>query len=70
MYGPRKSWRILQPGTGESTMAIRLHGSARTTLRIRAELQLATDSHRSLAQLYGINPQDRGQVACAHLGAR
>lgn len=36
-------------------MAIRLHGSARTTPRIRAELQLATGSHRSLAKLYGIN---------------
>ena len=51
MYGSRKSWCILQPGTGESTMAIRLHGSARTTPRIRAELQLATGSHRSLAKL-------------------
>ena len=38
-------------------MAIRLHGSARTTPRIRAELQLATGSHRSLAKLYGINPK-------------
>ena len=38
-------------------MAIRLHGSARTSPRIRAELQLATGSHRSLAQLYGINPK-------------
>ncbi|MFC4928971.1 hypothetical protein [Delftia deserti] len=38
-------------------MAIRLHGSARTTPRIRAEFQLATGSHRSLAQLYGINPK-------------
>ena len=47
----------LQPGTGESTMAIRLHGSARTTTRIRAELQLATGSQRTLAKLYGINPK-------------
>ena len=31
-------------------MAIRLHGSARTTARIRAERQLATGSHRSLAK--------------------
>ena len=38
-------------------MANRLHGSARTTPRIRAELQLATGSHRSLAKLYGINPK-------------
>lgn len=38
-------------------MAIRLHGSARTTPRICEELQLATGSHRSLAKLYGINPK-------------
>ena len=57
MYGPRKSWCILQPGTGESTMATRRHGSARTTPRIRAELQRATGSHRSLAKLYGLNPK-------------
>ena len=38
-------------------MAVRLHGSARTTPCIRAELQLATGSHRSLAKLYGINPK-------------
>ena len=38
-------------------MAIRLHGSARTMPRIRAELQLATGSHRSLSKLYGINPK-------------
>ncbi len=38
-------------------MAIRLHGSARTTPRIRAELQLATGSHRFLAKFYGINPK-------------
>ncbi len=36
-------------------MAIRPHGSARTTPRIRAELQLATGSHWSLAKLYGSN---------------
>lgn len=36
-------------------MAIRLHGSARTMPRIRAEIQLATGSHRSLAKRYGIN---------------
>ena len=38
-------------------MAIRLHDSARTTPRIRVELQLATSSHRSLSKLYGINPK-------------
>lgn len=36
-------------------MAIRRHGSARTTPRIRAELQLATRSHRSLVKLYSLN---------------
>lgn len=38
-------------------MAIRLHDSARTTPRIRVELQLATGSHRTLSKLYGINPK-------------
>lgn len=38
-------------------MAIRRHGSARTTPRIRAELQRATGSRRSLAKLYGSNPK-------------
>ena len=37
-------------------MAIRL-GSARTTPRIRVELQLATGSHRSLVKLYSLNPK-------------
>ncbi|RQH08319.1 IS481 family transposase [Paraburkholderia dinghuensis] len=36
-------------------MAIRIHGSARTTPRIRAELQIATGSNRALAKRYGIN---------------
>src|SRR5256885_8976220 len=57
MYGPRKSWCMRQTEPGESPIAIRLHGSARSTPRIRAELQLATVSHRSLAKLYGINPK-------------
>ncbi|WP_050874671.1 integrase core domain-containing protein [Comamonas testosteroni] len=38
-------------------MAIRRHGSAHTTPRIRAELQRATGSRRSLAKLYGSNPK-------------
>lgn len=38
-------------------MASHLHGSASTTPRIRAKLQLATGSHRSLAKRYGINPK-------------
>lgn len=36
-------------------MAIRLHRSARTTPRIRAELQVATGFNQALAKLYGIN---------------
>ncbi len=50
-------------------MAIRLHGSARATPRIWAELQLATGSHRSLVQLYGTNPKTVAKWR-AHLGAR
>lgn len=45
-------------------MAIRLHGGARTTPRIRAELQLASSSHRSLAKLYGINSRPWPSGVC------
>src|ERR1700712_385741 len=38
-------------------MASVLHGSARTTPRVRAELQAAQASRRSLAVLYGLNPK-------------
>lgn len=45
-------------------MAIRLHGSARTTPRIRAELQVATGSNRALAKLYGINVKTVAKWRC------
>ena len=62
IYGRRacldvRSQENSSAGRGESTRAIRLHDSARTTPRIRVELQLATSSHRSLSKLYGINPK-------------
>src|SRR3712207_8826416 len=38
-------------------MAAGLHGSARTTPRVRAELQAAQASARSLAARYGLNPK-------------
>lgn len=38
-------------------MAGVLHGSARTTLRIRVELQASKESSRSLAAQYGLNPK-------------
>lgn len=47
-------------------MAIRLHGSACTTPRIRAELQLATGSPSVIAQALRHQPQGRVQVACTH----
>ena len=34
-----------------------LHGSARTTPRIRAELQASQESSRALAVRYGLNPK-------------
>ena len=37
-------------------MAASLHGSARTTPRVRAELQAAQESTRSLAARHGLNP--------------
>ncbi|MCJ2094482.1 IS481 family transposase [Methylobacterium sp. J-072] len=38
-------------------MASVLHGSARTTPRIRAELQASQESSRALAAAYGLNPK-------------
>ena len=37
-------------------MAKALHGSARTTPRLRADLQASQESTRSLATRYGLNP--------------
>ena len=34
-----------------------LHGSARTTPRLRAELQASKESSRALAARYGLNPK-------------
>src|SRR4051794_25664487 len=38
-------------------MAAGLHGSARTTPRVRAELQAAQGATRALAARYGLNPK-------------
>ncbi len=38
-------------------MAAGLHGSARTTPRVRAELQASQDATRTLAARYGLNPK-------------
>src|SRR6478609_3311130 len=38
-------------------MAAGVHGSARTTPRVRAELQAAQASTRALAAQYGLNPK-------------
>ena len=38
-------------------MAAGLHGSARTTPRVRAELQASEESARALAARYGLNPK-------------
>ena len=38
-------------------MAPGLHGSARTTPRVRAELQAAQEATRGLAARYGLNPK-------------
>lgn len=38
-------------------MAAVLHGTARTTPRVRAEVQTSKDSTRTLAARYGLNPK-------------
>jgi hypothetical protein len=55
-------------------MAPGLHGSARTTPRVRAELQRAQEATRTLAARYGLNPKTvakwrkRGSTADARMG--
>jgi transposase InsO family protein len=55
-------------------MAAGLHGSARTTPRVRAELQRSQEATRSLAARYGLNPKTvaewrrRGSTADAPMG--
>lgn len=57
-------------------MAAGLHGSARTTPRVRAELQAAQDSTRALAPRYRLNPKtvakwrSRTGIADAPMGPR
>src|SRR5271156_4981533 len=52
-------WCIIVPESsgGGCPMASVLHGSARTTPRIRAELQASQESARSLAARYDLNPK-------------
>src|SRR3712207_3586820 len=54
--GPGESWCVV-PRTGGRTMAASLHGSARTTPRVRAELQASQEATRTLAAQYGLNPK-------------
>src|ERR687890_590118 len=57
-------------------MAAGLHGSARTTPRVRAELQAAQGTTRALAARYGLNPKTvakwrkRATTADAPMGPR
>ena len=43
-----------------------LHGSATTTHAIRAAIQRSKASIQALSERYGINPEDRREVAEAH----
>jgi transposase-like protein len=47
-------------------MAAGLHGSARTTPRVRAELQAAQEATRALAARYGLNPKTVAKWRRAH----
>jgi hypothetical protein len=57
-------------------MASVLHGSARTTRCLRAELQASKESTRSLARRYGLNPKtvkkwrERSTTADAPMGPK
>src|SRR5215210_254376 len=56
MFGPGESWCVVPLGGGRA-MAAGLHGSARTTPRVRAELQASQEATRALAARYGLNPK-------------
>jgi hypothetical protein len=53
------SWCIIspEPSAGGCIVASMLHGCARTTPRIRAELQGSKESAQSLARRYGLTPK-------------
>ena len=57
MFSPGVGWCKLNPDPsgGGCTIASVLHGSARTTPRIRAELKVAQAPARFLATQYGLN---------------
>ena len=55
MFGPGESWRYLDTRVGGSAMADILHGSARTTPRVRSELQASKETTGSLARRYGLS---------------
>src|ERR687893_2476502 len=56
MFGPGESWCVVPLGGGRS-MAAGLHGSARTTPRVRSGLQASQEATRALAAQYGLNPK-------------
>src|ERR671912_219036 len=76
MFGPGESWCIFDPRGGGCAVAAGLHGSARTTPRVRAELQAAQESTRALAARHGLNPKTvakwraRSGTADAPMGPR
>ena len=51
VYGPGESWCNFLPRVGACTMAKALYGSARTTPRLRADLQASKESTRSPAAI-------------------
>src|SRR5450830_1099053 len=55
MFSLGESWCILNHRARGCIMEGRLHGSARTTPRIRAELQASQESNRKLAARYRLN---------------
>src|SRR5215216_168148 len=56
VWGPGESWCVV-PRAGGRTVAGVLHGSARTTPQVRAELQASQDATRVLAARHGLNPK-------------
>src|SRR5471032_2798424 len=76
MFGPGESWRYPDTWLGGSAMAGILHGSARTTPRVRSELQASKETTGSLARRYGLSRttvakwKSRATTADAPMGPR
>jgi len=74
VFSPRESWSFTDPGRGGAVIAGIPRCSARTTPRVRAELQASRETSGALSKRYGlsrttvVNWQARTDTADARTG--